>query len=130
MATSLYYTLDMFQYGISDVSMLKKFGKDPTFKHLYLTGKFAIFVVLLKTMDIVTDISTAVDFFFIGEYHWGLFTCLPIVAPFAFRILLAFVAIGKCFKVELNSGIHFINRISANLNANISTCLRVKGLPF
>jgi hypothetical protein len=54
----------------------------------------------LLLLDIGTDISTAIDFFSRGHFNWGLFTTIPIFAPFVFRILLVFYNLGKCFFEE------------------------------
>ena len=61
----------------------------PKTKHFGLVAQFLVFSVVLVTADITTDILTAKDFFLSGDTNWALFTLLPVLAPFAARIVLS-----------------------------------------
>ena len=60
----------------------------PKVQHALLLLKFFAFSVAFLAADIVTDISTAVDFFKRGDFYWGLFTLLPIFAPLLGQLLV------------------------------------------
>jgi hypothetical protein len=65
--------------------------------------KFLSVSVILPTADIVTDIMTAYNFFTTGHVNWGIFTTIPIFAPFAVQLLLQLFDFVKNFFVKKNS---------------------------
>ena len=70
------------------------------FKHFRLVFLFFISSVVLLSADIVTDIVSAIDFFRRGDTYWGLFTLVPIFAPFAVRSVITLINICQCFKYK------------------------------
>jgi hypothetical protein len=67
----------------------------PKFVHFLRISQFFFFNVFLLTIDIGTDVATAVHFFSTGHVSWGLATFLPIFAPFLAKTLLAIIEISK-----------------------------------
>ncbi len=70
----------------------------PKFQHCKLVLSFFIFKFLLSTLDIVTDLLTAGDFFNNGDFYSGLLTILLIFAPFVARVIHTFIMIVLVFK--------------------------------
>jgi hypothetical protein len=58
---------------------------------------FTLSVVILAA-DIVTDFLTAIEFFQKGHFYWGLFTLVPIFAPFVAKIVFSFWTFAQCFR--------------------------------
>jgi hypothetical protein len=59
-----------------------------------------LFSVVLVATDIVTDISTSIEFFSRGHYYWGVFTLAPVFLPLFAKIILNLVNFSRCFKIE------------------------------
>lgn len=93
--------------------------QSPTFQHCILLAKFFFFNVFLLTLDIGTDISTAVTFFTHGDIFWGLSTTLPILSPFLVKLTIAVAAILRCFFEKDKSGKRWIN--SAKLMVDLGS---------
>ncbi len=74
----------------------------PKVQHFFLLSKFVALSVVLLSVDIATDINTAVDFFSRGDIYWAIFTLIPICAPFLARMLLLFTGLCRCFKADPN----------------------------
>jgi hypothetical protein len=94
------------------------FHRHPKFEHFLLLLKFFMRCVVLLSMDIITDISTAVDFLSRGHYYWGICTVVPIFAPFAVRIIMCFVSFCQCFKITKNLYTSVTRRYRFQLNRN------------
>ena len=61
----------------------------PTFKHTVTVAMFFTFNVLLCSLDVATDILTAVEFFCEDKIDFGILTVVPVMAPFLARTALA-----------------------------------------
>ncbi len=74
--------------------------QNPKFQHFCFLFKFFLFSVVLITADIVSDIDTALEFLGRGDLYWGLFTMLPIFAPFFAKVVIAIANFRKCIQIE------------------------------
>ncbi len=74
--------------------------QNPKFKHCRCLLFFFVFSVVLITADIASDIDTAVEFLGRGDLYWGLFTLLPIFAPFFAKVVIAMANFRKCIQIE------------------------------
>ena len=92
------------------------FHRHPKFEHFLLLLKFFMRCVVLLSLDIITDISTAADFLSRGHYYWGVCTVVPIFAPFAVRILMSFVNLCQCFKLNKDTDSSLLRRYRPKLN--------------
>ena len=101
-------------FSISGSEQFKMFHRHPKFEHFLLLLKFFMRCVVLLSMDIFTDISTATDFLSRGHFYWGICTVVPIFAPFAVRVLINVVNLCQC----LNLGTCHVNK------ARLSFCVR------
>ncbi len=70
----------------------------PKFKHFLLLAKIFTLSIILLTADIVTDFLTAIEFFQNCHFYWGLFTLVPIFAPFLAKIVFSFWTFAQCFE--------------------------------
>ncbi len=80
------------------------------FKHCQLLIVFFSCSVVLLSADIITDIVSAEDFFRRGDTYWGVFTLVPIFAPFAVRSVMSLIGFCRCFeynKIDVTREIHF-----------------------
>ncbi len=103
----------------------KWFQRHPNFNHFLLILKFFMRCVILLSMDIITDISTAADFFSSGHYYWSMCTVVPIFAPFALRVLINVVNLCRCFKITTVDNSSVLRRYKPKLNeARLNFCLR------
>ncbi len=59
--------------------------------HFRLLLSFAVINIILVAADIMTDISTAWSFFSSDNYNWGIFSTIPIFAPFLVRIVISVI---------------------------------------
>ena len=117
----VYYVFDIFilinclnVYSISGSKQFKMFHRHPKFQHFLVLLKFFTRCVILLSLDIITDISTAIEFFSRGHYYWGICTVVPIFAPFVVRILMNVVNLCQCLNLRRCK----INR------ARLSFCVR------
>jgi hypothetical protein len=119
----LYYVFEIYSlitflnecvYSISGSKQFKMFRRHPKFHHFLLLLKFFMRCVVLLSLDIITDISTAIEFFSRGHYYWGICTVVPIFAPFGVRILKNVVNLCQCLNLRRCK----INR------ARLSFCVR------
>jgi hypothetical protein len=108
---------------ISGSKELKILLRHPKFQHLVLLMSFFMRCVLLLSMDIVTDISTAANFLSSDHYHWGMCTVVPIFAPFAVRIVMNLLNLCRCFKLTIinNSSVQRKYRLN---QARLSFCIQ------
>ncbi len=90
----------MSVFSILGSKQFKMFHRHPKFQHFLLLLKFFMRCVVLLSMDIFTDISTAADFLSRGHYYWGICTVVPIFAPFAVRILMNIVNLCQCLNLR------------------------------
>ena len=83
--------------------MGKKKGRfsHPKWKHFLIVAKFFIFKFALGTMDMVTDVMTARDFFHNGHTNWGVCTMLPVFAPFTTKAILVGIRLVQCYKIRV-----------------------------
>jgi hypothetical protein len=88
----------------------------PKVQHCKIVLSFFIFKFLLSTLDIVTDLFTAGDFFNNGNFYWGILTILLIFAPFVARGIHTFIRIAMCFKIYKDSNLPFFQRFSLQKN--------------
>jgi hypothetical protein len=88
----------------------------PKVQHCIIVLGFFISKFLLSTLDIVTDLLTAGDFFNNGNFYWGLLTVLLIFAPFVARVIHTFIRIALCFKIIKDSNLPFCHRLSLRMN--------------
>jgi hypothetical protein len=89
---------------------LKQLFNNPVFKHCQLVTVFLVFNVGLLLADIITDIVSADDFFRRGDTYWGLFTLIPIFAPFAVRLVITLIGFCRCLepkKIVLSTKMNF-----------------------
>ncbi len=95
---------------VSGCLKLKQLYNNPVFKHCQLVTVFLVFSVGLLSADIITDIVSADDFFRRGDTYWGVFTLVPIFAPFAVRSIITLINICRCFefkKISVTLKMHF-----------------------
>ncbi len=92
------------------------FLRHPKFQHFLLLLKFFMLSVMLLAMDIITDINTAVDFLSREHFFWGLYTVVPIFAPFVVRILINIVNLCRCFKITRVDNTSVLWRYRPKLN--------------
>jgi hypothetical protein len=90
--------------------------KHPMFNHFKLVLSFFISKFLLSTMDIVTDLLTAMEFFRSGHYYFGLLTISLVFAPFAARVIHNCIKIAMCFKITKDFNMPFFQRFSFKKN--------------
>ncbi len=101
------------------------FHRHPKFHHFLLLLKFFMRCVVLVSLDIITDISTAADFLSRGHYYWGICTVVPIFAPFAVRVLINVVNLCQCFKFTAVQNSSVLERYRPKLNRpRLSFCVR------
>ena len=74
----------------------------PKWLHFLMITKFFIFKFLLSATDVLTDILTAVQFFYDGDFYWCLCTSTLLFAPFSARVIQAFVRVIMCIRVDHN----------------------------
>ena len=119
---------------VSVCQKFKQLRNNPVFKHCQLVIVFFIFSVALLSADIVTDIVSAVDFFKRGHTYWGLFTLVPIFAPFAVRSVITLIGFCQCFeykKIDVTPEIHFyLPKINMRKNKYIELLSELKQLPW
>jgi hypothetical protein len=90
---------------------------------------FAAFLcsVVLVAADIVTDISTSIEFLSRGHYYWGVFTLVPVFLPLFAKFILNLVFLSRCFKIEYNDSIFLgmskLKRVSV-VPARLAFCLQ------
>ncbi len=77
--------------------------RHPKAKHFLILLKFFIFNVLLVSLDIGSDVGTAVNFYNRGHSYWGSLTLLFIFMPFFARILVFLLNVSKCFSCNKTS---------------------------
>ena len=80
------------------------------FKHFQLLIVFFSCSVVLLSADIITDIVSAEDFFRRGDTYWGVFTLVPIFAPFFVRSIMSLIGFCRCCefkKIEVTSKLHY-----------------------
>jgi hypothetical protein len=88
----------------------------PKFQHCKLVLSFFVFKFLLSTLDIVTDLLTAREFFSNGDFYWSLLTILLIFAPFGARVIHTCIQIAMCFKIRKDSKLPIFPRFSLQKN--------------
>ncbi len=88
----------------------------PKFQHCKLVLSFFVFKFLLSTLDIVTDLLTAKEFFRNGDFYWGLLTILLIFAPFGARVIHTCIRIAMCFKIRMDSNLPIFQRFFLQKN--------------
>ena len=88
----------------------------PKFQHCKLVLGFIVFKFLLSTLDIVTDLLTAREFFSNGDFYWGLLTILLIFAPFGARVIHTFIRIAMCFKIRKDPKLSIFQRFTLKKN--------------
>ena len=71
----------------------------PKIQHLKLVLSFFLFKFVLQTVDTVTDVVTAMDFFNNGHIYWGCCTIGIVFLPFGARIIPIVAKIGTCYKI-------------------------------
>ncbi len=91
----------MYFIFVSGCLKLKQLYNNTVFKHCQLVIFFLVFSVGLLSADIITDIISAIDFFRRGDTYWGLFTLVPIFAPFAVRSVITLVGFCRCYEYLL-----------------------------
>jgi len=105
----------MFLSGAAICCPSKVFNH-PKVQHCIIVLCFFISKFLLSTLDIVTDLLTAGDFFNNGDFYWGVLTILLIFAPFVARVIHTFIRIALCFKINKDSNLPFCQRLSLQKN--------------
>jgi hypothetical protein len=70
------------------------------FEHIKMLMVFFVFQVALLFADIVTDILSALEFFSRGHNYWGVFTLVPIFAPFLAKVFITFANFNRCLNVQ------------------------------
>jgi len=88
----------MYFIFVSGCLKLKQLYNNPVFKHCQLVIFFLVFSVGLLAADIVTDIISAIAFFKRRDTYWGLFTLVPIFAPFAVRSVITLIGLCRCYE--------------------------------
>jgi hypothetical protein len=88
----------------------------PKFQHCKLVLGFIVFKFLLSTLDIVTDLLTAREFFSNGHFYWGLLTILLIFAPFGATVIHTCIRIAMCFKIRKDSNLPIFQRLTLEKN--------------
>jgi hypothetical protein len=54
--------------------------------------------ILCKFIFVIfSDVATALNFLNNGHFYWGVYTVVPIFAPFAFRFSVAMMEFGKAY---------------------------------
>jgi hypothetical protein len=108
-------------------SKCKKIFNHPKVQRFQLLFSAFLFSVVLITADIVTDISTSIEFFWRGHYYWGVFTLVPVFLPLFAKVILNLVFLSRCFKIEYSNskclGMSTLKKVSA-LSARLSFCLQ------
>jgi hypothetical protein len=115
----------VFLFPITGTEQFKMLHRHPKSQQFLLLLKFFMRCVVLLSMDIITDISTAVDFMSRGHFYLGICTVVPIFAPFALRILRSLVNLCQCFKLTKHTGSSVLRRYRPKINrARLSFCVR------
>jgi hypothetical protein len=115
----------LYFLSFSVSKQFKMFFRPPKFQHFFLLLKFFTLSVMLLSMDIITDINTAVDFLSRGHFYWGICTVVPIFAPFAVKILMNIVNLCRCYKVTIVENSCLLWRYRPKLNeARLSFSVR------
>jgi len=83
----------------SNPSCLKRIKNHPMVQHIKMLTTFFVFQVALLGADIVTDIMSALEFFDRGHNYWGVFTLVPIFAPFGAKVFITFANFSRCLKL-------------------------------
>ncbi len=110
---------------ISGLKELKMLLRHPKFQHFFLLLNFFMRCVVLLSIDIITDINTAVNFLSRGHYYWGICTVVPIFAPFAVKILINILNLCRCFKLTIVDNSSILRRFRPTLNqARLSFCFQ------
>ena len=108
-------------------SKCKKIFNHPKVQRFQLLFSTFLFSVVLVAADIVTDISTSIEFFSRGHYYWGVFTLVPVFLPLLAKLVLHLVFLSRCFKIEYADskflGITPLKKVSA-VSARLSFCLQ------
>ncbi len=86
-----------------------------------------LFSVVLVAADIVTDISTSIEFFSRDHYYWGVFTLVPVFLPLFAKLILNLVNLSRCFKIEYSNskrlGVSTLKKVSV-IPARLAFCLQ------
>jgi hypothetical protein len=86
-----------------------------------------LFSVVLITADIVTDISTSIEFLSRGHYYWGVFTLIPVFLPLFAKQILNLVNFSRCFEIEYYKskclGVSKLKKVSV-VPARLAFCLQ------
>ncbi len=99
----------------------KQLCNNPVFKHCQLLIVFFILSICLLTADIVTDFVSAVQFYKQGDTYWGLFTLIPIFAPFVVQSSIILKGLCQCYKfqkIQLALSIYFYWPTRKNMKYN------------
>ena len=81
-------------------SLLKRIFNHPVFEHIKILMVFFVSQVALLFADIVTDVLSALEFFSRGHNYWGMFTLVPIFAPFLAKVFITFANFNRCLIVQ------------------------------
>ncbi len=95
---------EVFSFVFSDVKTktgIKAILGHPKAQHAVLLLMFLTFSVILLSADIGTDFLAANEFFQKGHFYWGVFTLLPIFAPFLCRLFISLVRLAGCFEIKI-----------------------------
>ncbi len=86
-----------------NTSLPQRCFNHPMFQHIKMLMVFFISQVALLFADIVTDVLSAFEFFSRGHNYWGMFTLVPIFAPFGAKVFMTFVNFSRCLKIMTQS---------------------------
>ena len=78
----------------------QKSRKRAILNHVKMLTVFFILHVALLSADIFTDVLSAHEFFERGDHFWGIFTLIPVFAPFIARVIIIVENLRRCFVVE------------------------------
>jgi hypothetical protein len=86
--------------------------------HISLLTKVFFLNVLLVTGDIVTDIAVSTEFFGRGDFYWGIYTTIIIMAPILAKKLIQICKIIQSLinknwtlaKMQLKSFLHVVSQ--------------------
>jgi hypothetical protein len=109
------------------LSYWKRIFNDPKVQRFQLLFSTFLFSVVLVAADIVTDISTSIEFLSRGHYYWAVFTLVPVFLPLFAKLILNLVYLSRCFEVEYYSskclGMSKLKRVSV-VPARLAFCLQ------
>jgi hypothetical protein len=93
------------------IKKVSAFFNHPKFQHFKLVLGFFLFKFVLQTLDMVTDVVTAIDFFNNNHFNWGCCTIGLVFLPLGARIIQIIIRWATCYKITKTSAFPFFGSI-------------------